>query len=298
MRRIFFVLLIGLSVLPFANIAMPGYWSIGTGFDITSPEGEALEHVSMESEEIYVHLYRGFAVVRAVFLMKNGMKGDIKKARIGFPKSGSLRGQIYYHLEMGESENFTVYSNGEQVKGIAEEHFEESSPRMDVWYVWEQDFPAASYTKIELFYVVNTNYASITKGYSNIKGMAFSYILETGASWKGNIGSSIVFIRLCDGITVNDLNSVYDFKAMKVRGPDELLFEYASYEPSIYSNIFINYLKPADGFDFPKILSDTQKYYEKIRSESIGRGDIPEFRYFGNRKLMRRFEKFLERTAS
>ena len=49
------------------------------------------------------------------------------------------------------------------------------------------DYLLCCLKKIVVYYLLDTHYAKIKKGYSSGDGDAFAYIIESGKVWKNNI---------------------------------------------------------------------------------------------------------------
>src|SRR5690606_30316289 len=88
-------------VLPqnlFANASQPGIWNAGgTVFTMLYPEDSlTFKKIQMQEERIYIQLYRGYAVVKGIYLFRNTTQ-EALNFKMGYPVNC-----IYYggHMEL------------------------------------------------------------------------------------------------------------------------------------------------------------------------------------------------------
>ena len=76
-----------------ANATQPGIWSAGgTTFTMLYPEDSAtFKKVQMQSEQIFIQLYKGFAVVKGVYFFKNHSNEKLN-FKMGYPVNGIYSG--------------------------------------------------------------------------------------------------------------------------------------------------------------------------------------------------------------
>ncbi len=151
--------------------------------------------VEMRAERVAVTLFPSHAEVDATFIMFN--PGEEVTMKVGFPAeppSGELKkGEKDMN---GGVRDFCVYSNGELRRAntpVAPVH------HWGDFLAWDQEFRAKSETKLRVTY-----WGSTHAGYSKVKRRAFpaerikefSYILLSGALWKGRIGKATIVFDL------------------------------------------------------------------------------------------------------
>lgn len=180
MKRVLFVLLMVVLAIPcFANDgAMKG---IGGSLKLLSPEHSS---VRMVSEKVEAVLTRDMvAKVRCTFVFEN--QGEATTVKMGFPEDSEGEGQKQY------IKDFKSWVNGEPVET---ELVEDKSNNLFIykgWFVKDVHFEAG-----ETLTVVDTYTGGVGR---NVDGHNwFRYVLKTGASWKGTIGSVEVSVDVSD----------------------------------------------------------------------------------------------------
>jgi len=129
----------------------------------------------------------------ATFIMRN--LGDVEeKMQVRFPLT-FFNGNSDGFGNFPEIPDITVRVNGKTVSNRREiqPYLASVGPSYDEraeipWAVLDVTFPPAQDVTIEVMYTVS--------GYGYYPNEAFKYILETGAGWKGTIGSVDVIVRL------------------------------------------------------------------------------------------------------
>jgi len=269
MKHLFLVLFLCLNLQAFSNVAQPGIWSAGGAgaFFLLHPEDSfSFQKIQMVQELVKVQLYRGVAVVKGVYQMHNPTEESIC-LRVGYPlnafydPSHSFRKMeitfdSLYGLEVRERgwpvevSIDSVLVQGHGLEGASE------------WYVWETTFSPGEITTLEVRFMVNTNDASVLKGYNRDNFNAFIYLLESGSTWKQPIGKGAIMIQLMDGLTLADIHGVAPAGRFMVNeAGNVLVWRFENLSPTAADNPVITYGKRQDDLPFDQILLQMDKVH-------------------------------------
>ncbi len=169
--------------------------------------------IELEKEDLKITLTDNWtAYVDAVFIMKN--TGEKVNQKMGFPSEQPA--------EIPSS--FKVFVNG---KELPLSNVEEKVSGSNVWEISTIPFNKGEEKTIRVTYVVEHLY-----------GYSFNYILKTGATWKGSIGSLDITITLPGKATppflLKALPSGYTVKG------NDIIYHLKNYEPD--QNIVVDFL--------------------------------------------------------
>ncbi|MBM3470053.1 MAG: hypothetical protein FJX73_04575 [Armatimonadetes bacterium] len=184
MRRI---LLVSIAVL--LAIA-PAAWANDTSFGASGsayPGPRPSKDIRMVSEAVHARIVRdkmgGYARVACRFVLRN--EGPRQRIRIGFPEDTG--GDI---PERGLIRRFTSTVNGRPV-GVSRVVLTSDGDRggFFIWWMKDVTFDAGETKQVQNDYEVALS--------GNVEGVAwFTYILSTGANWKGRIGEATLVVDL------------------------------------------------------------------------------------------------------
>lgn len=222
--------IIGLQTNLFADIAPNPIKakSIGTK-DQTS--------IRMESEKVIIDLYNDSSVVKCLFNMKN--LGEHEKLQIGFPEMS-----FHYYRQKSKEDvanRFQVKENGKVVNFDFSDSLRyndeyrkkiESYQIKEEWYLWESEFKQGESKTIEVQY--SLPYGMLYKTNKRF----FTYLLSTGANWKGTIGKAEIIVNLKD-IKADSLISKHPNNGVITN--DQLTWTFSDFEPTTKDDIKINY---------------------------------------------------------
>lgn len=94
-----------------ANVTQPGIWNAGgTVFTMLFAEDSStFKKVQMQEEQIYIKLYKGFAVVKATYLFKS-TSTDMLQFKMGSPVNGiySRGSDIQNHIVLDSLSAFKI----------------------------------------------------------------------------------------------------------------------------------------------------------------------------------------------
>jgi hypothetical protein len=191
----------------------------------------------MESEKVIIDLYNDSSVVKCLFNMKN--LGEQEKLQIGFPDMS------FYHYsiksKVDEANRFEVKENGKVIKFDFSDTLRydkeyrkkvESYQIKEEWYLWDSEFQKGESKTIEVQYSLpfGMNYKSDER--------FFTYLLSTGANWKGTIGKAEIIINLKD----IEMDSIISQKPNNcVISNKQLTWTLLDFEPSTNDNIYVRY---------------------------------------------------------
>lgn len=281
MQKIFvFLLPIFIVFFPlkiYSNTAMPGFYDIGgSGAFVPFFEKDSiyLDKIQMQSEKITIFLSQGFAVVKGEYYMKNLTHEDII-LNTGYPINSQYMSDNYhmtpYSMQLQDLYELRVWVNDESIKTQKLADKEDIAYKiknvrdLENWYIWESIFKAQSITKITVYFIVNTNEATLLEGYAEDKEHnGFTYILESGRAWAKNIEKGRVYIRLGADIEVSDIIGISPLKKFMSNNQKDLIYDFENLEPNAMNNIIIRYDNQNKDFDFDEIIQDAEKYYQKL----------------------------------
>lgn len=257
-----------------ANIAMPGFFNVGTGAGFVPYFREDAVHfgkIQMKSEVITIQLYRGYAVVKGEYLMYNHDKQKIDM-KIGYPINGTIYSNDFNAISFQDLYEFTAVINGEKTKNflfktdtINESHRPRHLKDIRKWYVWQASFEPEKITKVTVYFIVNTSQGFIRKGYDKGETDGFCYVLESGAAWKDKIEKGRIFIELKDNLSQKDILATFPNKIFKIQN-QQMIFDFKDLEPKPADNIIIrlNNTKNIDDENFKKITKNVEKLLADI----------------------------------
>jgi len=193
--------------------------------------------IRMESEKVVVDLYNDSSVVKCLFNMKN--LGEQEKLQIGFPEMSFQ----YYRpkSKVDEANRFQVKENGKAILfnfsdslKYNEEYRKkvESFQIKEEWYLWESEFQQGESKTIEVQY--SLPFGMLYKTNERF----FTYLLSTGANWKGTIGKAEISVNLKD-IEMDSIVSQQPDNCVKSN--KQLTWTFSDFEPSTKDDIKVLY---------------------------------------------------------
>jgi len=264
-------------VLCFGNTAQPGIRTAGgmAGFNLLFPEdSSAFQKIQMVKESIDILLYPGFAVVKGTYWMANSTEDTIT-IKTGYPinaffastKNASDLTEIYFdklfelRVSVGGDpvtyEKKVFQSDDSRIASLTYE----VGPQ---WYIWTTRFSPGE-TKIEVYFIVNTNDSSVREGYNSASPNGFIYILETGASWKPPIGEGVIRIKLKDSLTPEQIKGVSPDSVLKYSvANDYFFYEFKDLIPDHEDNLVITYSQRLKEFDFERVTKNSNNYFNQL----------------------------------
>ncbi|RLD81054.1 MAG: hypothetical protein DRJ10_06675 [Bacteroidetes bacterium] len=281
---IFILLLVSTSNL-FGNAAQPGIFGAGGfgKFYLFFPEDSIyFKKIQMQEEFVTVNLYNGFAVVKGQYWMYNH-QNDTIRMKVGYPLNATyIYDQSYTATEIRFD---ALYKLKVKIDGINQQLIKlpdtlenrwnslEQIPNYDDtvtdWYIWETTFLPKSVTKIEVWFIVNTNESIIRLGYNNKNFNGFIYVLETGSIWKNPIDKGRIFIQLKEDLSIDDIHGIKPDSIFRVsENQNSLLFDFLSLTPDFDDNIIITYSNWVENFQWEKVIEKYVEYYAEIDKTS------------------------------
>lgn len=196
--------------------------------------------IRMDSELVVVDLYKDSAIVECHFYMKND--SNDQKLTIGFPE---MNFHYFRSNDGAEIDNFSVYENGEKIELISLHKPETSSTNEQVpfsgiinqkiedqpWFIWNSSFDKDELKTIVVRY--SLPYGAMKNG-----SRYFTYLLNTGSGWKGNIGKADIVVNLKDiqpDLILKTLPENY-----KITG-NQISWSFSDFEPTTKDDIKIYY---------------------------------------------------------
>ena len=193
--------------------------------------------IRMVSEKVIIDLYNDSSVVRCFFNMKN--LGEHEKLQIGFPEM-----TFHYYRQkskVDEANRFQVKENGKVINSDFSDSLRydkeyrkkvESYQIKEEWYLWESEFQQGESKTIEVQY--SLPFGLLYKTNERF----FTYLLSTGANWKGTIGKAEIIVNLKD----IEMDSIISKKPNNcVISNNQLIWTFSDFEPTTNDDIKINY---------------------------------------------------------
>lgn len=269
--------LVLITSMGWANAAQPGLRMAGGmgGFTLLFPEDSAsYQKIQMQEEQVSIQLYSGFAVVKGSYWMQNSTSDTITmrtgypiNAHFSTPRNTSDLAEIYFD----ELYQLKVLVNGAPVS-YEKKTFEADDPNIDFftydqppsWYLWSMSFPPGK-TRIDVYFIVNTNESTVSEGYNRESPNGFIYVLETGASWKPPIGKGFVSVQLMEGLSVDQIKGISPDSVFKYStAPEFLFYQFSNLVPEHEDNLVITYGKKVPDFDFEQVIGQTETYFTRV----------------------------------
>ena len=198
---------------------------------------EGRTSIRMESEKVIIDLYNDSSVVKCLFNMKN--LGEQEKLQIGFPEMN-----FYHHRLISESEKlnrFKVKENGKAIRFYLSDSLKnnkefrrkiDSYQILEDWYLWDGEFKKGESKTIEVQY--SLPYGALYKSNKRF----FTYLLSTGANWKGTIGKAEIIVNLKDIA----MDSIVSQKPANCKVSDkQLIWTFLDFEPTTDNDIKVHY---------------------------------------------------------
>lgn len=267
------------SSLLVSNSAQPGVWNAGGSgsFKLLYPEDSiAYKKIQMKSEDIFIQLYKGFAVVKGVYHFKNTSK-DTLKIKVGYPINN-----VFENVSHNQYANNVTVDGLYKIKGFINEKeatlYKKHNQENNNWYVWEISFPPNEITDFSVYFIVNTNNAKIIKGYNSDKKNAFIYLIETGSLWKSPIEKGNFYTQLKKEISIKNIKASSPTNLFFDKENSILKFSLSDYGKTPDPNFVVTYGETINGFNFKKITLKSDAYFKEIDLFSATNFDTLSFK--------------------
>jgi hypothetical protein len=156
--------------------------------------------VEMSSETVRIWLQEDTAKIEASFVLLN--TGNVKEdLEVGFPTAAQPRNYTWNSkegmkvTEWGPStiENFQATVDGQAVKPAPKSSTDKNAHQG--WMCWLMSFDGGQKRDVKVSYTVHTRDDAYSEP-SCLLNRQVTYILKTGAGWKGNIGEATIILDL------------------------------------------------------------------------------------------------------
>lgn len=272
------VLIFFLSNKLYSNAAQPGVWNAGgTVFTMLYPEDSlSFKKVQMKQEQIYIQLYKGFAVVKGIYWFRNTTK-DRLQFKMGYPVNGIYDGgeTTLNQVSIDSLNEFKIKAKGNWLRLFKQSYPELNNndknpiPFSDNWKVWEMTFNPNEIQIVEVYFIVNTSNAQVRKGYNVDNKNAFIYLLESGSVWQSPIENAAFYVQLMDGLRPTDINGISTGFNFKYSEKYKLFSgKKHNFSPTPKDNLVISYHNKEDDFLFKNKLSKANSLYLSINDLS------------------------------
>lgn len=258
-----------------ANVAQPGLYRAGGGttFEPAFPEDSvAFRQVQMIKERVFVQLYPGFAVVKGTYWLMNTASRSVDM-KVGYPLRSTQNTEIggrRLDFETGAPVEFRVRIDGQQAA------VQQDAP--SGWEIWSVRFPAGDTVQIDVFFITNTNEASVLDGYKHQSANGFLYLLESGISWKQPIRDGQITLQLMGGLGLKNVKGLWRDTLYRADAARKILVRsFHDLSPTPADNVIVTYGKPLPNFDFEASRRDTATLYQRIEAFSVSAPDAGPF---------------------
>jgi hypothetical protein len=270
--KLFVIIILFTCLKGYSDSAQPGVWRGGgtSDFALLYPEdSNAYKKIQMRKEFVSIQLYKGFAVIKGEYWMYN-TTNDTFQIKTGYPLNSTLEAENGFtkaNVYFDSLSQLQVFVNGQPAKIISEPNNRYTKKLGTVgnsnWYVWVTKFKPMDSTKLDVYFIVNISNGSITSGYSHQNLNAFSYILESGSTWKQPICKGTIIVQLMEKLKADDINGVWPSSIFRYNKENELLkYDFIDLSPTSSNNIIITL--PETGVDFKEVGDKKQIYFDAI----------------------------------
>lgn len=269
-----------IAVSAFGNAAMPGMWAPGHGgrfIPLFKQDSVHFGKVQMQRELVLINLYPGFAAVKGEYWMYNTTDEPVTM-RVGYPINGSYPAELVSNVLFGDLYKLKALVNDQPMNVVRVAEGYDSVYKMveemqvDNWYYFTCTFAPKQLTKITVYFLNNTSEAQLREGYSQEKGNAFAYILESGKAWAGKIERGQVLIKLNEDLSLRDFKGVYPTNIL-FGDNKHIQFAFTNLEPDSTNNILLWYRSDVEDFNFERITASAETYYKALDSFPIAEFD-------------------------
>ena len=163
--------------------------------------------------------------VDVIYTFKNTTDKSVS-VRMGFPEKREEN-----DLNNGLKNFLTYDENGNAINVVFRDSKEALTEGVN-WYIYNIDFSPYEKKKIQnKYWIINSSYTRYW----------FNYILETGASWKGNIEKIDIEIKFEDGKLIYDINRIEPSGYVFNEKNNSIEWRLSGIEPTKDHNIRIDY---------------------------------------------------------
>lgn len=245
--------------------------------------------IRMVSEKVIIDLYNDSSIVKCLFNMKN--MGEQEELQIGFPEMS-----FHYYRQkskVDEANRFRVKENGKAVDfdfSDSLKHNDEYRGKVESyrikeeWYLWESEFQQGESKTIEVQYSLPFGMLSKTDE------RFFTYLLSTGANWKGTIGKAEIIVNLKD-IEMDSL--IFQHPNNCVINNDQLTWTFSDLKPTTNHDIKIHYnsskMLYREGKSIPPIFIINENLDQKFDLKKIEPNDIASIEVIKNSEETRKY---------
>lgn len=164
--------------------------------------------VEMSAETVRIRLEEDSARIEASFTLLNTSAAK-EELEVGFPTAAqpkdyrlsSKEGMIVTEWGPAKIRDFTATVDGKDVKAKPAKSLAKDS--YSGWLCWAMTFEPNQKRTVEVGYTVNTR-DDVYTAPSPLLNRQVTYILKTGAGWKGNIGEAVIILEM-EGMTEENI---------------------------------------------------------------------------------------------
>ena len=253
-----------------ANASQPGVWNAGgTVFTMLYPEDSlTFKKVQMQQERIYIQLYKGYVVVKGVYLFRNTTNEKLN-FKMGYPVNGIYSGGDIdlNQITLDSLSRFKIKTKNEWLPLLEQQNgdYGKISSFSDNWKVWNMMFAPNESQMVEVYFIVNTNEAKVTRGYESERRNAFVYLLESGSVWKNPIEKGSFYVQLMDGLTAENVQGISQGFGFRYNETNKVYFgTKTNLSPTPKDNLVVTYYKLNENFSFKIVISKSDSLFAEM----------------------------------
>jgi|GEM_PF-3070098 len=262
----YYVVFLCLGLIPFTNIqaANPIKGTPAHKFSSLLPENKLeTKSLQVKDESISVHLYKGFATVKALYTVENKAGHEVS-LRVGYPTNvphnqhfhGMILLDSLCHVMIKADDKFIPYTYLQsREKG-----------KKDNWYMWRVHFKEKTSTQIAIYSIIKTQMAVAETDKGTIQSCGFRYALDNSGAWPASIANGRMNITLMDGLDQEDIVDLYPSDKFQTKG-NKLIWDFRKNAPMSSQIVQVDYKGTESMMQFKHAMQKHDAYYRLLDRE-------------------------------
>lgn len=267
MRKFIQLLFVLLPLAVFGNVAQPGIWGSGGmgNYTLLFPEDSSgFGKVQMVRESIAIQLYPGYAAVYGRYWMHNTSDDTISMS-VGYPINSYFDAQNNNNMLSVQFDSIFGLMPLQDGQPLMLQPMHTNGAETKNWITWRNTFAPHDTSRVEVYFLVNTNDASISKGYNKDHYNGFTYLLETGSVWKQPIVNGEILIEMMPPLHLGDVEGLMPKDGWRVIQGRQILYRtFKDLSPTYNDNIVLTYGGRQKEFDFTKVVENRGALFNNL----------------------------------
>src|SRR5690606_12659430 len=213
-----------------------------------------------------------YAVVKGTYLFRN--TNEQLDFKMGYPINGIYSGGSVdlNQVQIDQLNPFKIKANDNWLTLVGQRNGEYGnlSSFGNNWKVWQMDFLPEETKTVQVYFIVNTNNATVSKGYNSERKNAFIYLLESGSVWKCPIEKGSFYVQLMDGLTAEHVQGISTGFGFEFN-PAQRIFAgmKANFSPTPKDNLVVTYYEHNETLLFETLITQADRLFAKIDELSL-----------------------------